>query len=571
MAYPSCDISRVLKLGRILPFLLVFLVSGWNPVDDAEEYRIRYKASYEEEYSFIESPVNSVSITGLPRNVKYSISIAAICSGGDITDYSTNYSVRTQRGTIPQNIQVVSVTTNSASLTWETPCAYNKFNIQWRQEGTGLWSTFNNILTTSYTLTGLLPGTTYQFKLRTKEGGGAVSVYSDIYTFTTTVPETPEYPNTPNIIVYMLDDARYDVFQPNGGPEWFNTPNINRIANEGVNFELTTVPTPLCAPARAMMYTGLLPHKNGCTANGYLFNQDLPKISQIFTDAGYYTGFIGKYGNGFGNPVGFNWYAVSDNDIYVNPPYTYNGVDTSFPGNILDVYPQLALEYLNSVPEGQPFLLYYFDRAPHDDAIPRAEDDSLYLDDTIPFPENFIKYQVNYPSYYYNSGFNCKMDSSELVEFVKNRYRVMHAADENLGQLITWLEDRNQLDSTIIIFTSDNGYLYCEHKMVKKGFALDESFRIPLFIRYPEWFEPGTVVHDQFASLLDIPVTLLEIAEIENTFGYDGKSLRALVNNEITEPYALHQIGYNPSVPSSRGVRSVDYLYTKTLCNDTVY
>lgn len=544
---------------------------SWNEVYDAESYLIRYKASYDVVYSFLESPVNSVSITGLNRNVKYSISVAAVCADSSITDYSANLSIRTQRGTIPQNIQVVSVTSTAASLAWETPCAYNKFNIQWRKAGTGPWSTFNNILTNSHTLVGLLPGTTYQFKIRTKEGGGSVSVYSDIQTFTTSLPSIPAYPTSPNIIVYMLDDARYDVFELNGGPEWFNTPNINRIAEEGVNFELATVPTPVCAPARAMMYTGLLPHKNGCVANGTLFNAALPKVSEIFTDSGYYTGLIGKYGNGFGPAIGFNWYATSENDEYINPPYDYNGVDTNFTGNILDVYPQLALEFLNSVPEGQPFMLYYFDRAPHDNATPRLEDSDLYIGDTIPFPANFSKYLENYPSYYYNSGYNCKMDSSELVAFIKNRYRVLHAVDENIGQLFSWLEANNQLDSTIIIFTSDNGYLYGEHKMLKKGFALEESFRIPLFIRYPSWFEPGTVISDQFASLIDIPTTMLEIAEIDNTFGFDGKSLRALGNSEITEQYALHQIGYNPLVPSSRGLRTMEYLYTYTFCSDTVY
>src|SRR5204862_2669003 len=141
-------------------------------------------------------------------------------------------------------------------------------------------------------------------------------------------------------------------------------------------------------------------HVNGVTKNGDTLDSSFPLIQQILKDDGYYTGFIGKYGQFLGQPRGFSWWATSDGDVYVDPQYHINGHDTLISGHISDVYPQLAKAFLNSVPAGQNFALFYFTRVPHNPTIPRTQDAQLYLNDTLPSPSNFPFYSNNYPSFY---------------------------------------------------------------------------------------------------------------------------------------------------------------------------
>src|SRR5205085_10651139 len=137
----------------------------------------------------------------------------------------------------------------------------------------------------------LQPATTYEYRIQTN-CASVKSAWTSILSFTTLSLNALKK----NILLFLLDDARYDEFSPNGAPSWFVTPGITRIANEGVNFKLTIPTTSQCSPSRACIYTGLYPHLNGTEKNGDTLDLSLITIQQILTDNGYYTGFIGKYG-----------------------------------------------------------------------------------------------------------------------------------------------------------------------------------------------------------------------------------------------------------------------------------
>jgi hypothetical protein len=259
-------------------------------------------------------------------------------------------------------------------------------------QGTSTWTLVQNISDTAIELSGLLSAVTYEFQLKTKCSGTS-SAWSAIQTFTTLSIAADV---KPNILAIMVDDGRYDIYQPNGGPDWFNTPAINRIANEGVNFQITIPATSQCGPSRATFYTGLYPHNNGCINNGDGLIDSLPLIQEILQAAGYYTGFVGKYGQGL-HPRGFDWFAKSDEDNFIDAHYVINGTPMVIPGHISDVYPQLAIDFLNSVPAGKPFALFYFHREPHGPSIPRPGDESLYVNEEVPFPANFYKYNMTIP------------------------------------------------------------------------------------------------------------------------------------------------------------------------------
>ena len=131
----------------------------------------------------------------------------------------------------------------------------------------------------------------------------------------------------PNIVMIIADDTRYDSFQPNGGPTWFNTPAINRIAEEGATFDNYFCVYSLCIPSRSSIMTGLYPHSNGAydNFNGYFAN--LPTIATILDSAGYHTAMIGKYHVYKSQQPGWDyWMAKIGETDYVDPQFNVNGV-----------------------------------------------------------------------------------------------------------------------------------------------------------------------------------------------------------------------------------------------------
>jgi N-acetylglucosamine-6-sulfatase len=393
--------------------------------------------------------------------------------------------------------------------------------------------------------------------------GSAKSSWSSILTFTTLSPNPVER----NILFVMLDDARFDEFAPNGAPSWFVTPAITRIASEGVNFKLMIPTTSQCAPSRACIYTGLYPHTNGVTKNGDVMDPSFIVVQQVLKDNGYYTGFVGKYGQFLGTPVGFDYWATSDGDIYNNALYTINGVDTAINGSIIDIYPQLAKDFLNSVPEGKSFALFYFPRAPHLPTVPRTVDSLLYLNEKIPYPENYKFYKNNYPSFY--ADHKWVTDSLVIDSMKRLRFQTIKGTDDNVDSLLTLIETHGKLDSTLIIFSSDNGYLLGEHKLNEKILALEESIRLPLFMRYPKWFSSGSTVTNQIASNLDIATTLLDFAGITNTFGFQGLSLHKLYTGETNRKSLLYESGYDPNTAKLRAVRTLTDIFIRSYCKTT--
>jgi hypothetical protein len=312
----------------------------------------------------------------------------------------------------------------------------------------------------------------------------------------------------------------------------------------------------------------LYPHANGVTKNGAKLDEDYMLVQQVLSDHGYYTGFVGKYGQYLGQPEGFDWWATSEGDIFVDPEYKINGNDTLIPGHILDVYPQLALSFLNAVPEGQSFALFYFVREPHSPTTPRESDQALYSEEVLPFPSNFDFYDQGYPSYYTNFLWNAA-DTSAVNDLKLRTYQCLKATDENVDTILDWIEARNWLDSTLVIFTSDNGMLMGEHHMDGKVLALEESIRVPLFMRYPAWFAAHTEITDQIASNVDVATTILDFFGIENTFGFQGISLRALANGEISRQSILYQYPGDPLNSAIRMVRTLTGKFIKSYCTET--
>lgn len=382
-------------------------------------------------------------------------------------------------------------------------------------------------------------------------------------------------PSLPNIIIILADDGRYDEYRPTGAPDWFVAPSIERIANQGANFTRAYVPTAMCAPSRASIYTGLYAHQHGADNNNTPYYDSLITIQQILEDQGYYTGFIGKYGQGFNAPNEFDYWINLESENYLNVNYNVNGVTTFIPGHTTDVLATFVNAFLDStlVHSDQPFALFFFPLAPHPPATPRVEDKHAYDGQPIPFPTNFYAYDSLYPQFYYEGTSNWVKDSSETEDFIRERFCCLRGLDDNISDIFNFLDLYHEEDNTFMAYTSDNGYIYGQHLMRAKVFPIEEAIHVPLFVKYTPWFAPNTVVSNDLAEIIDLPATLLDLIGVEDTFGFEGISLHSLAAPDTLRHYVRYEYagdddgpgGFN--VPALRGVRSFNYLYSKANCD----
>ena len=539
---------------------------AWNAVDGTVFYKVKYKPNGQSDWITKPDHIMTTNfvVTGLNPATKYIFAVAAYCSNNRTGGWSQLKNIVTAACSAPLGINITNATSTSATVNWTPQCGSTNFRVIYKVTASTAWLQVTDIVTNSYTITGLNPATSYTVGVQSICGSQG-SKWTSSVTFNTN-PASVSGP--PNILMIMLDDGRYDEFQPTGGPSWFPSPSINRIANEGANFVHAFATTAECAPSRVSFYTGLYAHHHGAIDNTTRMYDSLPLVSQILKDHGYYTGFVGKYGQFQGDPAGYDYWVTSDKNDYINTTYQINGSpDTVIMGHITDIYQTFAMQFLNSVPANKHFLLMFNTRIPHGPTIPRDQDTNLYLDDTMPFPDNFYQYTVNYPSYFYSTQHNWpytafQTDSMRLLEF-----QCLAGLEENVTTFMTWLEDHGILDSTMIIFTSDNGFLKGEHMLQAKLIAQEQSIQIPMFVRYPAWFAPGTVYTDKLVANIDVAPTILDAAGIPETYNMDGLSLKKLVDNEVQRNYFFYQYAGEVGDPTLRSIRSRQYKYVKHYCN----
>lgn len=375
----------------------------------------------------------------------------------------------------------------------------------------------------------------------------------------------------PNILLVLLDDARYQDYAATGGPSWFVTPTIDRIANEGANFKKDYVVLSLCEPSRVSIFTGKYPHHNGFTDNFQPYDTSTLTIARILRENGYYTGLVGKFLNSFETFPSADydyWCAYDGKGTYLPKVFNLNGIDTLIPEQVSVAINDYAVHFLESVPPEKPFYLMISTKAPHPNYVAYPGYENAYHDEQVPFPTNFEGYTKNYPSYiYYDNEF--LSDSAGCVDEIQRYYEDLIGVEVGLDSIFSILESSNQLDSTLIIYTSDNGVFIGEHHMQKKRLAYEESMHVPLFARYPAWFAPNTVIDDQFALNIDLFPTFLDAAGITDTFNDDGVSLRALVMQEQQRKIFLFEYFSDTTqkIPDFRCVRSLQYKYIWSSCD----
>ncbi len=379
--------------------------------------------------------------------------------------------------------------------------------------------------------------------------------------------------NRPNIIFILTDDHRWDALGV-AGNTIIQTPEMDKLAREGVYFEKAFVTTPICAASRASFLTGLYER-----THRYTFGQGA--IRQVFMDhsyplemrkAGYYTGFFGKFGviyPGF-NTLFDEGESYDRNDKYKDARgyfYKILGKDSV---HLTRYTGQKAIDFIQHAPKDKPFMLSLSFSAPHghdpseQQYFWSPQFDTMYRGITIPDPPlKEDAYFQALPSYVRNgenrTRWYWRFDTPEKYQrSVKGYYRMISEIDAEIGKIRKVLGETGVADNTVIIMMGDNGNFLGDRQLADKWLMYDNSLRVPLIIFDPR--KPGNKRSKNLALNIDVPVTVLDLAGIHPPKTWQGVSLRSPRLAERKEFLAEH-LWQTPIIPPSEAIRTERWKY----------
>jgi arylsulfatase A-like enzyme len=398
------------------------------------------------------------------------------------------------------------------------------------------------------------------------------------------VAETPTRP--PNIIFVMVDDMRWDQLGLAGHP-FAKTPHLDRIGREGIMFTDAFVTTPLCSPSRASFLTGQYPHKHRIINNDRnglsLISHKLVTFPQLLRRKGYETAFIGKWHMGEDDTrrPGFDlWVSFRGQGLFLDPVVNINGQREQCTGYMTDLLNGWAVDWLKQKHD-KPFMMFLSHKAVHRPFLPAKRHESLYANQTFTPPILSEEDVAGKPAMTRDVP---PVDIRRVVgaspEPSEPRYgrgedpesifldhlRCLSSVDDGMGMIFDTLEQSGQLDDTLIIFASDNGYLFGEHgEFMNKRVAYDESLRVPLLMRYPKRIKPSTICHE-LALNVDLAPTLYDLLDITPPIAMHGASLMPLLQDPKTpvreEFLAEHFLEKcSPRYAEWQAVRSKEWKY----------
>ncbi len=376
----------------------------------------------------------------------------------------------------------------------------------------------------------------------------------------------------PNFVIFMTDDQRQDAMSC-AGNKILKTPNMDRLAAEGMRFHNMFVTNALCAPSRATILTGTYSHINGVTDNkGRRIREDLRIFPELLREAGYETAFCGK-SHVEGNLRNYKWdyyFGFKGQGNYLKPVVAEgtDGKDIAYEGYMDDVVTDHALKWLEGRGD-KPFCLLLWFKAPHRswDRAPRHKD--LFKDVTIPQPPTWDDRDKGCPgkprAFAEATNRIGSFDDVKSLDYVKDYYATLTAVDENVGRVLKLLDEKKLVDNTAVFYTSDNGFFQGEWRAFDKRFMHEPSIRVPLLVRYPRAVKGGSS-NDKMVLNLDIAPTVLDLAGVPASKAMQGRSMAPLMKGEPVEwrkdwLYTYFEFPGPHSVRENRGIRTERYKY----------
>ncbi|MFP6859590.1 MAG: sulfatase [Roseibacillus sp.] len=397
----------------------------------------------------------------------------------------------------------------------------------------------------------------------------------------------------PNILLILTDDHRWDAMSSKGHP-FLKTPNLDRLAEEGVDFENAFVTTSLCSPSRASIITGLYAHNHGVVDNYHAVGDELVFFPQLLQKAGYETGFVGKWHmgdtdkkqRGFDHWVSFKGQGVYwpfDEGLKVKGRYVPQANRTGFnvngkrvpqKGYITDEITDYALEWLkpridaehDGVEGRKPWFLYVSHKAVHADFLPPNRHAFHYEEEPFTPPVTWLekpelfrdvpRWVLNQRNSRHGVEFAYYMNL-DLEKYYKRYCETLLAVDESVGRLVDAMDGMGTLDNTLVLYLGDNGFLFGEHGLIDKRCAYEESMRIPMIVRWPKGIKQGAVVKELVANI-DVAPALLTAAGVSPPAAMDGADFLQLARME-----PAGGTGHAPSKPEWRKELLYEYYWER--------
>ncbi len=387
----------------------------------------------------------------------------------------------------------------------------------------------------------------------------------------------------PNVLFILCDDIRFDAIGL-GGAKHLKTPHIDRLGHEGVYFKNTFCTTSLCSPSRASILSGLYAHKHGVTNNFTEYPENFRSFPMVLQAAGYDTAYIGKWhmGEDNDNPrPGFNWFVTHKGQgKYFDTEFNLNGQKREVvKGYYTHAVTDMAEEWIKRPHDKKPWMLMLGHKAPHSFYFPEPKYEHAFDSAQVLYPETAFMLddkpqwiRDRMPTWHgiYGPLFDWRKKFPDPSPAAVKDFEAMTRAywgtilsvDDSIGRLYQLLQQRGELDNTIVVFMGDNGLLNGEHGMVDKRTMHEASIRIPLVVRYPQLIAPTKAkTVEQQVLTVDMASSLLELCGAEPIANAHGKSWVKLVREGDASWRRSWFYHYNyekqfPYTPNVRGVRT---------------
>ncbi|MFD2627755.1 sulfatase family protein [Oceanobacillus kapialis] len=357
----------------------------------------------------------------------------------------------------------------------------------------------------------------------------------------------------PNILFIMSDDHSAQAISTYN-QTLVDTPNIDRIADEGMRFDNVYCTNSLCAPSRATILTGNYSHENGVRGLSEPFDGRQQTFPKLLQESGYETAIMGKWHLGQGghsDPTGFDhWNVFPDQGDYYDPVMIEMGEEKQIKGYATDIVTDLSIEWLNKRNNEKPFMMMVHHKAPHRPWDPPEKYKDLFADKKFPVPKTYDDDYTNRA----NAAKMADMRIEDLKEedvkgvppeglsqqevkdwkyqrYIKDYLRCVVSIDDNVGRLLEYLDEQGLAEDTIVVYTSDQGFFLGEHGWYDKRFMYEESLQMPFVMRYPQEIAAGSVSKDMIINN-DFAPTFLDYCGVKAKEEMQGESFRTIAKGE---------------------------------------
>jgi arylsulfatase A-like enzyme len=398
----------------------------------------------------------------------------------------------------------------------------------------------------------------------------------------------------PNVLYIMADDHAAHAISAYSS-KINRTPNIDRLATDGARLTNCFCTNSICTPSRAAIITGQYSHKNGVYTLADAIDPKRDNVAKELQGAGYQTAMIGKW-HLKTDPSGFDyWKILPGQGIYYDPVFLTSSGKQKYNGYCTDLIGDFTLDWLKSRDRKKPFFLMSHHKAPHRPWQPSPKYKDLFANITIPEPDNLYDHyegrarSVAAVTMKVGEDMNERDLKTKIPEdlkgdalrkwayqiYIKDYLRCIQSVDDNVGRVLDYLDAEGLSSSTIVIYTSDQGFFLGDHGWFDKRLMYEESLRMPFLMRYPRHIKSGSVNRDMILNI-DFAPMFLDYAGRKTPAEMQGRSFRHNVEGHTPRDwrtamyyrYWMHNTS-DHHVPAHYGIRTerwkLIYYYGKPL------